>query len=143
MDVTVVTRVSTAQKVIYSLYWNKKKEILLLGLFFVYLFNSECDDKHFGPNCIEMCNSTCKSCNKSTGICDNGCHPGWRGVFCEEGMFINMQTLIIMVFFIYFVFHFIRRFFICRMKTSIVIICLPFSIISHLFSDIFICNNLT
>lgn len=80
--------------------------------FFFYLFNSECDDKHFGTNCIEMCNATCKSCNKSTGMCDNGCHPGWRGLFCEDSMFINMQPIIIKGFFglIYFV-YFKKMFF--------------------------------
>lgn len=76
---------------------------LYLGFFSSFFFNSECDQKHFGPNCIEMCNATCKSCNKSTGICDNGCHPGWRGLFCEDSMFINVQTIIIIVFF-YFVY---------------------------------------
>lgn len=49
------------------------------------VFNLECDDNYYGPNCINMCNTACKSCNKSTGICDSGCHPGWRGVCCHEG----------------------------------------------------------
>lgn len=57
----------------------------IVKIVFSFLFNSECDDKHYGPNCNEMCNSTCNSCNKSTGICDNGCHAGWRGLFCQEG----------------------------------------------------------
>lgn len=43
----------------------------------------ECN-KHFGPNCIEKCNTTCKSCDTLTGVCNNDCHPGWRGLFCHE-----------------------------------------------------------
>lgn len=46
----------------------------------------ECD-KHFGPNCIEKCNTTCKSCDTLTGVCNNDCYPGWRGLFCHERMF--------------------------------------------------------
>lgn len=44
----------------------------------------KCDDGYFGPNCIEPCNATCRSCNKSSGVCDNGCKPGWRGLYCQE-----------------------------------------------------------
>lgn len=46
---------------------------------------SECNDGYFGPNCIESCKTTCKSCNKMSGICNNGCKPGWRGIYCQEG----------------------------------------------------------
>lgn len=49
-------------------------------------FFLECEDYFFGQNCNDMCNTTCNSCNKTTGVCDNGCHPGWRGSFCEEGL---------------------------------------------------------
>lgn len=45
----------------------------------------ECGDGFFGPGCNEMCNETCKGCNKRTGVCDNGCFPGWKGIFCREG----------------------------------------------------------
>lgn len=47
---------------------------------------SECDDGNFGENCIDKCNATCRSCNKTTGICDNGCQPGWRGLNCQDGI---------------------------------------------------------
>lgn len=97
---------------------------------FFLSFNSECDDKHFGPNCIEMCNATCKSCNKSTGICDIGCHPGWRGLFCEDSMFINMQTIIIkgffgLIYFVYFRKMFFKTYF---QKENINTFYLPFRI---------------
>lgn len=52
----------------------------------VYLIK-ECDENYFGLNCKEQCNATCKSCNKSTGVCDNGCYAGWEGEFCEKGIY--------------------------------------------------------
>lgn len=45
----------------------------------------ECEENFFGRNCNSICNATCKSCNRSTGICDTGCLPGWRGEFCHNG----------------------------------------------------------
>lgn len=45
----------------------------------------ECKDGFSGPNCKKMCNETCKGCNKTTGVCDNGCVPGWKGQLCHEG----------------------------------------------------------
>lgn len=37
----------------------------------------------------------CKSCNKSIGVCDNGCYVGWEGEFCEKGIIYK----IVLVFF--------------------------------------------
>lgn len=50
---------------------------------------SECDDGFFGPNCIEKCNTTCRNCNKTSGICDKGCKPGWKGLYCQDGILCN------------------------------------------------------
>lgn len=52
----------------------------------IVLYTLECDDGYFGPNCIDKCNRTCRSCNKKSGICDNGCQPGWRGLYCQDGI---------------------------------------------------------
>lgn len=58
---------------------NFKISISICNYLYIYfLFYSGCKDNYFGPNYNEMCNSTCKSCNKVTGICDIGCHPGWK-----------------------------------------------------------------
>lgn len=35
----------------------------------------------------------CMSCNKSTGICDNGCGDGWKGDYCETGEATAMSFL--------------------------------------------------
>lgn len=64
------------------------------GLFFL-----ECEDDYFGQNCKDMCNTTCTSCNKTTGVCDNGCHPGWRGSFCEEGLLCYFPFIKVIIFF--------------------------------------------
>lgn len=60
----------------------KKFCIILYTLIFRLLF-VECSDGYFGPNCREACNETCKSCNKTSGVCEYGCKPGWKGDFCE------------------------------------------------------------
>lgn len=51
-------------------------------------FMKECDENYFGLNCKEECNVMCKSCNKSIGVCDNGCYVGWEGEFCEIGFYL-------------------------------------------------------
>lgn len=63
---------------------------LFANVFNCYVY-SECNDGYFGPNCIEPCNVTCRSCNKTSGICDKGCKPGWRGLYCQEGMFLSVS----------------------------------------------------
>ena len=55
-----------------------------------FLF-SECEDGYFGVNCVDRCNSTCKTCNKTKGTCDNGCQPGWIGANCDTRMFYCIQ----------------------------------------------------
>lgn len=46
-----------------------------------------------------MCNVTCKGCNKTTGICDTGCKPGWRDIYCHKGIFFQQyQAINIKVF---------------------------------------------
>lgn len=39
-----------------------------------------------------MCNVTCKGCNRTTGICDIGCKPGWRDIYCHKGIFFNIHV---------------------------------------------------
>lgn len=53
----------------------------------------ECDANYFGFNCKEKCNVTCKGCNRTTGICDTGCEPGWRDIYCHKGIcLINIKV---------------------------------------------------
>lgn len=39
----------------------------------------------FGQGCTAKCNSTCNGCNDVNGLCDSGCHPGWKGDYCNGG----------------------------------------------------------
>lgn len=53
----------------------------------------ECEDNYCGQNCRERCNETCRSCNKTTGVCDSGCYPGWRGLYCQQGKTFSLIML--------------------------------------------------
>lgn len=52
-----------------------------------YSFFVECQDGYFGENCARECPAICHSCNKKSGLCDLGCHPGWKGTHCTESMY--------------------------------------------------------
>lgn len=62
----------------------------------MYIFK-DCNENYFGPNCELLCNTTCNRCNKTTGVCESGCYPGWEGTFCHEGdclsIFYNTSIL--------------------------------------------------
>ena len=49
------------------------------------LYILECDDNYYGINCKERCSDTCINCSRKTGVCQNGCRPGWKGMYCNEG----------------------------------------------------------
>lgn len=49
-----------------------------------FLISEGCQVGYFGAYCAEKCNATCDGCNIVNGLCDNGCHPGWKGHNCEE-----------------------------------------------------------
>ena len=54
-------------------------------------FIKDCDENNFGSNCEQLCNATCKGCNKTTGVCESGCYPGWEGLFCHKGDFVSFS----------------------------------------------------
>lgn len=47
----------------------------------------ECPSGFYGPNCKGKCNATCNSFNKKSGVCENGCKPGWKGAFVKAVTF--------------------------------------------------------
>lgn len=55
-----------------------------------FLF-SECPFGFFGKNCSKKCNLTCKGCNSVSGVCDRGCHAGWKGDYCQESNYFFMH----------------------------------------------------
>lgn len=46
-----------------------------------------CPRGFFGEGCADKCSDKCYGCNHINGVCDSGCHPGWRGDYCQEGSF--------------------------------------------------------
>jgi hypothetical protein len=45
-----------------------------------------CPVGFYGNNCVERCNTNCGLpgvCNKTSGQCEGGCQPGWRGILCD------------------------------------------------------------
>ncbi|XP_065935879.1 multiple epidermal growth factor-like domains protein 10 [Magallana gigas] len=42
-----------------------------------------CPYGYFGHDCADKCNDTCTGCNILNGLCDTGCHPGWKGEYCH------------------------------------------------------------
>lgn len=54
-----------------------------------------CLDGFFGQNCANKCNDTCTGCNNVNGVCDKGCHPGWKGDYCDIGRLAHMACVYI------------------------------------------------
>lgn len=75
---------------INTINFNRQK-CSLLKICASLLFFLVCQDGYFGENCIRECSIQCQKCNKSSGICDQGCHPGWKGTYCTEGMYSNQS----------------------------------------------------
>lgn len=62
-----------------------KYKLLKLFKLYILLINKKCVGGFFGQNCTQTCGTKCKGCNTVTGVCENGCHPGWEGHFCQTG----------------------------------------------------------
>lgn len=48
------------------------------------MFCLACPNGYYGQNCTRKCNVTCSGCNNVNGLCDSGCHPGWKGDYCQQ-----------------------------------------------------------
>ncbi|XP_061180746.1 uncharacterized protein LOC133189382 isoform X2 [Saccostrea echinata] len=49
--------------------------------------DQECEDEAFGKNCEKKCSGHCKRglpCNKTDGVCPEGCADGWMNLYCNE-----------------------------------------------------------
>jgi hypothetical protein len=75
----------------YGYLVSSNRTFILYSYFLFHLkhtclvFRTACTFGTFGDDCRERCNITCKGCDTITGICDSGCHPGWKGSYCGEG----------------------------------------------------------
>ena len=77
-----------------NIYWFDKQRISILfknkqknkpvSVVRFHLRLSACPSGTFGFGCVNHCNNTCRGCNTVNGLCDAGCYPGWRGVYCHQ-----------------------------------------------------------
>lgn len=49
------------------------------------IISSACQRGFFGTNCATKCADNCDDCNDVSGLCDQGCLPGFTGYVCQEG----------------------------------------------------------
>ena len=54
--------------------------VLNLNLYFL----EACTTGYFGDGCVNSCINTCTGCNNVHGLCDKGCHSGWKGDYCLQ-----------------------------------------------------------
>lgn len=64
---------------------------------YFFLLTLACSYGLFGQDCIVKCNDTCTGCNNVNGLCDRGCHPGWRGEYCENGWLTHWACVFVLV----------------------------------------------
>lgn len=43
------------------------------------------------------CVDTCDGCNDVTGVCDQGCLPGFKGYVCHEGKSYKKSSVILRI----------------------------------------------
>lgn len=49
----------------------------------------ECSQGMYGSGCLKKCSKHClydDKCNRTTGTCDAGCKPGYKGALCDKGL---------------------------------------------------------
>lgn len=52
-----------------------------------------CPKGYFGLDCLQKCSTYCsgnESCNRFTGVCDEGCKDGWSGPICGTSKHTRM-----------------------------------------------------
>ena len=59
--------------------------------YFLY-FLSGCPYGFFGETCANSCNSKCTGCSNVNGSCLSGCHPGWKGDYCQESKYVPVKN---------------------------------------------------
>lgn len=60
-------------------------KILFYSIGELFISLSACQRGFFEANCAKKCADNCDDCNDETGLCDQGCLPGFMGYVCQEG----------------------------------------------------------
>lgn len=52
-----------------------------------------CKPGFFGENCAHACGHCLneQACDPVSGVCENGCEPGWEGLFCTQGNLVQQS----------------------------------------------------
>lgn len=75
------------------------------------IFIPDCTNGYYGNDCINQCSGNCDAagrCEKSTGQCEEGCIPGWRGIMCNQSKCFTSFLMVCTIYF--FLVHCIKRF---------------------------------
>lgn len=70
------------------------------------IFIPECTNGYYGNDCINHCSGNCdltSRCEKSTGQCDDGCIPGWRGIICNQSKCFTSYLMVCIIFFFLYI----------------------------------------
>lgn len=62
---------------------------LLFFLKIIRILFLECSQGMYGSGCQKNCSENCLydgECNRTTGKCDAGCKPGYKGAVCDTGL---------------------------------------------------------
>lgn len=64
----------------------------------LFCFMTVCPKGYFGPDCLHKCSTYCsgnESCNRFTGVCDEGCKDGWSGPICGTRIASGMYGTVV------------------------------------------------
>lgn len=85
----------TSLKSMFSVLFNRKHDLNKLLHKPIVIYDNlyftlplVCPVGFFGQDCAFRCNNTCKGCNNTNGLCDSGCNPGWKGDYCNKGIYL-------------------------------------------------------
>lgn len=64
------------------------------------LFSLDCPFGFFGEGCSSQCGHCLhQTCHHVTGVCEQGCEPGYQAPNCTEGILCNIKIVFIRFFF--------------------------------------------
>lgn len=76
------------------LYWFVKNISIFVTCSCIYIINwSECSDGYYGEECSSSCGRCLNdsACQHITGVCDQGCEPGYQTPNCTQGILVTYK----------------------------------------------------